>query len=261
MGIDWRWGLTGIPVTVDTTPGAVYIFKRTGTTWALEQEISDQSSGFTSLLRGDVFGSSVSLDGDRLAAGALYDDGHSGSSTGAVYVFKRTGTTWALEQEISDQSSGFTALRADDWFGNSVSLDGDRLAVGARGDDGASGTNTGAVYTFHRSRQSLVTGWHSSSKLRDRQGSTQHNSWQNFKTTNSTAPDCDSNDTFGVASSGAQTMNVTSADRDKYICFRVKNNDNTYGYAKLQIDPIFIPKPKQHCRLGLIHPPNWSRIL
>ena len=49
--------------------------------------------------------------GDRLAVGAQGDGGHSGTNTGAVYVFKRTGTTWALEQEISDQSSGFTALK------------------------------------------------------------------------------------------------------------------------------------------------------
>ena len=121
-----------------------------GTTWALEQEISDQSSGFTALRAGDWFGHSVSLGGDRLAVGAPYDDGHSGTSTGAVYVFKRTGTTWALEQEISDQSSGFTALRAGDWFGHSVSLGGDRLAVGAPYDDGHSGSSTGAVYVFKR---------------------------------------------------------------------------------------------------------------
>ena len=56
-------------------------------------------------------------------------------NTGAVYVFKRTGTTWALEQEVSDQNSGFTNFVARyDHFGGSVSLDGDRLAVGAYGD-------------------------------------------------------------------------------------------------------------------------------
>ena len=64
----------------------------------------------------DQFGYSSSLDGDYLAVGVYLDGGHSGTNTGAVYVFKRTGTTWALEQEISDQSSGFTALRADDRF-------------------------------------------------------------------------------------------------------------------------------------------------
>ena len=74
---------------------------------------------------------SVSLDADRLAVGAYRDSGYNGYHTGAVYVFKRTGTTWALEQEISDQSSGFTNLLYGDYFGYSVSLDEDRLAVGA----------------------------------------------------------------------------------------------------------------------------------
>ena len=130
--------------------GAVYIFKRTGTTWTLEQEISDQPTGFTNLKTRDYFGEYLDLDGDRLAVGAAFDDGESGADTGAVYIFKRTGTTWTLEQEISDQASGFTVLAGLDSFGWNVDLDGDRLAVGAMGDDGHSGSNTGAVYIFKR---------------------------------------------------------------------------------------------------------------
>ena len=45
--------------------------------------------------------------------------------------FKRTGTTWNLEQEILNKSGSFTNLNDGDYFGYSVSLDGDRLAVGA----------------------------------------------------------------------------------------------------------------------------------
>ena len=130
--------------------GAVYIFKRTGSTWALEQELSDQSSGFTDLKRGDEFGTFVALDGERLAVGVPKDQGTSGAGTGAVYIFKRTGSTWALEQELSDQSSGFTDLKAGDAFGTSLSLEGSYLAVGAPLDDGYTGTDTGAVYIFKR---------------------------------------------------------------------------------------------------------------
>ena len=84
MGIGWRWGPVEMMVLVALIRGLSMFLKRTGTTWALEQEISDQSSGFTSLLSGDKFGYSVSLDGDRLAVGANGDDGHSGTNTGAV---------------------------------------------------------------------------------------------------------------------------------------------------------------------------------
>ena len=132
--------------------GAVYIFKRTGDTWALEQEISDQATGFNVVTANDWFGISLSLDGDRLAVGATGDDGYyGGSDTGAVYIFKRTGNTWSLEQEISDTQAGFfSTLMSGDLFGHSVALDGDRLAVGARGDQGYSGFRTGAVYIFKR---------------------------------------------------------------------------------------------------------------
>ena len=137
-----------------TDAGAVYIFKRTGTTWSLERKIEDGSDGFNYLDAGDFFGYSVSLDGDRLAAGAYSDDG-SGNGTsgaGAVYIFKRTATTWALERKIEDGSGGFNDLDADDLFGYSVALDGIRLAVGAYSDDGSGNgtTNAGAVYIFKR---------------------------------------------------------------------------------------------------------------
>ena len=134
--------------------GAVYIFKRTGTTWTLERKIENGSDRFNNLDASDKFGYSVSLDGDRLAVGAWYDDGKNNATAdaGAVYIFKRTGTTWALERKIEDGSDGFNNLDANDKFGYSVSLDGDRLAVGAFNDDGKnnSTTNAGAVYIFKR---------------------------------------------------------------------------------------------------------------
>ena len=43
------------------------------------------------------------------------------------YIFRRVGTVWLLEQEISNKSSGFTALLANDEFGTSLSLDGSYL--------------------------------------------------------------------------------------------------------------------------------------
>ena len=129
--------------------GAVYVFKRSGTAWLLEQAITDEASGFTALEAGDWFGAVVALDGNRLAVSALYDDGAGqAADTGAVYVFKRSGETWTLEHEIADQATGFTALQTDDFFGYSLDIAGDRLAVGAYLDHGASGYNTGAVYIF-----------------------------------------------------------------------------------------------------------------
>jgi hypothetical protein len=85
----------------------------------------------------DQFGHSVALAGDTLAVGApgaasaatgvdgdQADDSAQGS--GAIYVFRRTGTTWQQEAYFKASNTG-----AMDLFGTSVALAGDTLAVGA----------------------------------------------------------------------------------------------------------------------------------
>ena len=91
----------------------------------------------------DFFGSSVSISGDTLAVGAYREDSNqttitngttassdnSNASSGAVYVYKRTGTSWAQEAYIKAANND-----ADERFGWSVSIDNDTLAVGACGE-------------------------------------------------------------------------------------------------------------------------------
>src|SRR5690606_29556672 len=92
----------------------------------------------------DEFGSYVSLSGDTLAVGVRFEDSastgvggdqsdHSASASGAVYVFKRTSGVWAQEAYLKASNTD-----AGDWFGHSVSLLGDTLAVGAYGEESAS---------------------------------------------------------------------------------------------------------------------------
>ena len=69
-------------------------------------------------------------------------------------------------------------------------------------------------------------------------------SWQYFKTSDTKTPSCNSSDSssFNTASSSNTTVAITKADIDKWLCFRVKDNLNAYGYAKYRIDytPPFI---------------------
>ena len=112
----------------------------------------------------DDFGIGVALNaaGDRLAVGSAFDAG-SGNSTfqsGAVRLFSFTDTNFSggiLQATIGKGYSGgknvdMSSLEASDVFGYSVSLNatGDRLAVGAYGDDGNgnSVTDSGAVRLF-----------------------------------------------------------------------------------------------------------------
>ena len=116
----------------------------------------------------DDFGDSVSLSGDTLAVGAPDESssatGVNGSqsdnsaiNSGAVYIFTRSGRTWSQQAYLKASNTG-----RSDLFGDSVSLSGDTLAVGARFEDSSatgvngsqsdnSASDSGAVYVFTRS--------------------------------------------------------------------------------------------------------------
>jgi hypothetical protein len=119
--------------------GSAYVFVRGGTGWAQQAKLTPSSAYPV-----QWFGNSVALVGDVAAIGSPFDDSRYAGS-GSAYVFARSGTSWVQEIRLE-------ALDADDlaYFGTSVALSGQRLAVGAPGDDHA-GVRTGAAYVFVRS--------------------------------------------------------------------------------------------------------------
>lgn len=161
---------TGVNPTSDnlaSNAGAAYVFVRNGTTWAQQAYLKASNTGSS-----DFFGSSVTISGDTLAVGAASEassligvtpgsptagvTGNGSPSSGAVYVFTRSGTTWSQQAYVKASNTG-----AGDGFGLSVTLSGNSLAVGAYGEDGdgigvdpVNGGvigNSGAVYVFTRS--------------------------------------------------------------------------------------------------------------
>ena len=95
---------------------------------------------------GDEFGCSVSISGDLAAVGAMYEDGE-GTDQGAVYIYDRNqgGTdSWGEVTKLTNPDAV-----DDDGFGNSVSIDGDHVLIGALNDDG-DGTDRGAAYIYGR---------------------------------------------------------------------------------------------------------------
>jgi hypothetical protein len=110
----------------------------------------------------DLFGESVSLDGNRLAVGTRGDDGRTNAlgDAGAVYLFSFTDSLFSggvLEARLGHdygalggKNFSVPSIGGSDWFGTSVSLDGNRLAVAASRDDGNANslTDSGAVYLF-----------------------------------------------------------------------------------------------------------------
>src|SRR5258705_3796045 len=150
--------------------GAVYVFTRTGTTWMQQAYIKASNTGNAAQGDGDQFGFSLALsgDGNTLAVGAITEDGaarqingnqndDTAQSAGAVYVFSRTGTTWAQQAYVKSANQD-----AGDLLGFSValSLDGNTLAAAAFNESGSGrGINrpddnksqgSGALYVFTR---------------------------------------------------------------------------------------------------------------
>ena len=87
----------------------------------------------------DRFGYSVSVSGNTIVVGAIWDD-DGGSKSGSVYVFDAA-TGGQLHKLIADDAAG------DDWFGISVSVDETTIVVGAYYDDDA-GSKSGSAYVF-----------------------------------------------------------------------------------------------------------------
>lgn len=98
---------------------------------------------------GDHFGAS-SIDGDWAVVGTRVGRGTGAEHPGAVYVFQRNGSTWT---EIARLTASDGA--PDDWFGASVSIDGDFVIVGAPLDTTQDGDRAGSAYIFEKPK----SGW------------------------------------------------------------------------------------------------------
>ena len=111
--------------------GAAYVFDRAS--GSLQAKLGVQNAA------GDRFGAAAAISGDRIAIAALSD----GAATGTVYVFERDSRgSWRLTARLVASGS-----QSDDRFGYSVAISGDRIVVGAPGDDDP-GDRAGAIYVF-----------------------------------------------------------------------------------------------------------------
>ena len=163
-------GINGVADNKSAGSGAAYVFTRIGTQWS-QQAYIKPSNGEPQ----DSFGVHVALsgDGNTLVVGSLDEDcpatgvdasgcdgdWRSDVSTGAAYVFARSGGAWSQQGFLKASNTGF-----NDWFGARVGISGDGsvVAVAAPFEDAAgtglgarpaddSATQAGALYLFVRS--------------------------------------------------------------------------------------------------------------
>jgi hypothetical protein len=123
--------------------GRAALFERSGSTWS-EVEAFDSPAPIPS----GVFGTSVALDGGRIAVGAIGEPITNGV-WGRVHTFTGSGANWTFEQTLigSDTSQQNVA------FGTSLDLQGTRLLVGAPGRNipVSGGPGAGALMLFEHS--------------------------------------------------------------------------------------------------------------
>jgi hypothetical protein len=89
----------------------------------------------------DYFGHSVSLSSDKVVIGAYGDDSAGGERSGSAYVYQFDGTSWEETRLVASDRE------AEDYFGFSVSVDGQLIAVGATLDNDQ-GEFAGSVYVY-----------------------------------------------------------------------------------------------------------------
>lgn len=116
----------------DTNTGAAYIYVRTGSTW-MQQASIIANDGETQ----DEFGNSIAIDGDFAIVGA---SGHD-SSTGASYIYHRTGNNWTQQTKIKASDNDQTDL-----FGISVSISEEYTIIGASSNKVGVNPDQGSAY-------------------------------------------------------------------------------------------------------------------
>src|SRR5207245_3557296 len=164
-------GVASAPVAMPLGKKAVEVVVKSASGGARTYTISVANApGYTYVKPGTktqygYFGYAFAFSGDTLAVGEIGDSSgakgvggdpndRSARTSGAVYVFRRSGATWAQEAYIKPSNT-----RENFEFGASLALSGDTLAVGAPNESsGATGVNgkqddssvirAGAVYVF-----------------------------------------------------------------------------------------------------------------
>lgn len=149
--------------------GGAYVFVRSGNTWTEQAFLSADNADIA-----DFFGGSgIAIDGDTIAVGADSEDSiatgvsatgsadNSVDRSGAVYVFTRNAGVWTQQAYLKASNNAVEQFFVGDTFGESVSLSGDTLVVGASEEDSNGqgvnapqnnelGGRSGAAYVFVR---------------------------------------------------------------------------------------------------------------
>ena len=142
VSIDGNYAIVGAnnkTILGNSHQGKAYIFHYDGGSWVQQGQLTASDGA-----AGDYFGHSVSIRGDYAIVGAFNKSVSGNSCQGKAYIFHYDGSAWS-------EQAGLTASdgTSDDYFGCSVSIDGDYAIVGAYGKNVSSNLYQGKAYIFH----------------------------------------------------------------------------------------------------------------
>jgi hypothetical protein len=139
-------GAPGADVLPIHDVGAAYVFTRQSGVWTLQAKLLAGDGAVD-----DLFGTAVAIEGDEIAVGAYQADAPSRVDSGAAYIFRRAGIEWFEAAELQP-----ALVESGDGFGLALAMDGDRLVIGAFGDDHPGAIDAGAAYAYARSGNAWV---------------------------------------------------------------------------------------------------------
>lgn len=141
-----NYAIGGAPYHINAgdDPGKAYVFKRSGTSWSEEDQLTPPNTEFAVRM-----GDAVDVSGDYAATGIIYktDEWNANRryAVGGVNIYKRSPTaTWSLEKHITPPTSSW-----DMQFGMQLGISSSHLIVAIPGDD-SGGSNSGGALVFGR---------------------------------------------------------------------------------------------------------------
>jgi hypothetical protein len=115
----------------DVNKGVAYVYEKNQTNWELTAKLTADDG-----TQDSFFGKSVGISDGIIVVGAHGDFSNTGSvNTGSVYTFQKHSGNWTQITKITANDG-----KSNDFFGWSVDINGDIVAVGAINDDGGKGS-------------------------------------------------------------------------------------------------------------------------
>jgi hypothetical protein len=143
-----EWGLSGFSVAIEggtvvmgtrDNHGAVFVYRRDSTGWPPIDILTDPGQQTDE----EWFGSSVAIDGGTIVVGESNRPGAWAPQSGSVWVFEESSPgQWDATDDFRASDGS-----AQNYFGESVAIQGDVIAVGASGSD-INGPTSGEGYLF-----------------------------------------------------------------------------------------------------------------